>query len=433
MIYNVEFETLPREALEAIQVRRLQATLERVYAMVPFYRSKFQEAGITPADIQSLKDLQRVPFTTKQDLRDNYPFGMFAVPMDNVVRIHASSGTTGKSTVVGYTARDIQTWSECMARALAAGGASRGDIIHNAYGYGLFTGGLGVHYGAERLGASVIPISGGNTKRQIMIMKDFGPTILTCTPSYALYLAEVAIEMGISFSDLKFKSGLFGAEPWSEKMREEIERKLQLDAVDIYGLSEVMGPGVAVECVEAKRGLHVFEDHFIPEIINPETGEVLPYGATGELVFTSITKEAFPVIRYRTRDITSLNPEPCSCGRTHLRMNRVSGRTDDMLIIRGVNVFPSQIESVLMEVEGVEPHYQLVVDREENLDVLTVLVELGERTFSDEVKQLQNLERKIAKNIKEYLGVSAKVKLVEPKTIERSEGKAKRVIDNRKI
>jgi len=433
MIYDVEFETLPREALEAIQLRRLRAVLERVYAVVPFYRSSFQEAGITPADIKTLKDLQRVPFTTKQDLRDNYPFGLFAVPMDNVVRIHASSGTTGKSTVVGYTARDINTWSELMARALAAGGATRGDIIHNAYGYGLFTGGLGVHYGAERLGASVIPISGGNTKRQIMIMKDFGPTVLTCTPSYALYLAEVAIEMGIGFGDLKFKSGLFGAEPWSERMREEIERKLHLDAVDIYGLSEVMGPGVAVECVEAKRGLHIFEDHFIPEIIHPETGEVLPYGETGELVFTSITKEAFPVIRYRTRDITSLNPEPCACGRTHLRMSRVSGRTDDMLIIRGVNVFPSQIESVLMEVEGVEPHYQLVVDREENLDVLSVLVELGEQTFSDEVKTLQNLERKIAKNIKEYLGVSAKVKLVEPKTIERSEGKARRVIDNRKI
>jgi phenylacetate-CoA ligase len=433
MIYDVEFETLPREALEAIQLRRLRAVLERVYAVVPFYRSSFQDAGITPADIKTLKDLQRVPFTTKQDLRDNYPFGLFAVPMDNVVRIHASSGTTGKPTVVGYTARDIQTWSELMARALAAGGATRGDIIHNAYGYGLFTGGLGVHYGAERLGASVIPISGGNTKRQIMIMKDFGPTILTCTPSYALYLAEVAIEMGIGFGDLKFKSGLFGAEPWSERMRAEIERKLHLDAVDIYGLSEVMGPGVAVECVEAKHGLHIFEDHFIPEIINPETGEVLPYGETGELVFTSITKEAFPVIRYRTRDITSLNPEPCTCGRTHLRMTRVSGRTDDMLIIRGVNVFPSQIESVLMEVEGVEPHYQLVVDREDNLDVLSVLVELGEQTFSDEVKTLQNLERKIAKNIKEYLGVSAKVKLVEPKTIERSEGKAKRVIDNRKI
>jgi phenylacetate-CoA ligase len=433
MIYNVEFETLPREALEAIQLRRLQATLERVYAVVPFYRNKFAEAGIIPADIKTLKDLERIPFTTKQDLRDNYPFGLFAVPMDNVVRIHASSGTTGKPTVVGYTARDIGTWSELMARALAAGGANRGDIIHNAYGYGLFTGGLGVHYGAERLGASVIPISGGNTKRQVMIMKDFGPTILTCTPSYALYLAEVALEMGVDFHDLKFKSGIFGAEPWSEQMREEIERKLHLHAIDIYGLSEVIGPGVAVECIEAKKGLHVFQDHFIPEIINPETGESLPYGETGELVFTSITKEAFPVIRYRTRDITALNPEPCICGRTHVRMSRVSGRTDDMLIIRGVNVFPSQIESVLMEIEGVEPHYQLVVDREENLDTLTVMVELGEQTFSDEVKKLQGLEKKISKNIKEYLGVSAKVKLVEPKTIARSEGKAQRVIDNRKI
>jgi phenylacetate-CoA ligase len=433
MIYNVEFETLPREALEAIQVRRLQATLERVYAVVPFYRSKFQEAGITPAAIKTLKDLQRLPFTTKQDLRDNYPFGLFAVPMDNVVRIHASSGTTGKPTVVGYTARDISTWSELMARALAAGGAHRGDIIHNAYGYGLFTGGLGVHYGAERLGASVIPISGGNTKRQVMIMKDFGPTILTCTPSYALYLAEVALEMGIDFHDLKFKSGIFGAEPWSERMREEIERKLHVDAIDIYGLSEVIGPGVAVECIEAKSGLHIFQDHFIPEIIHPETGETLPYGETGELVFTSITKEAFPVIRYRTRDITALNPEPCICGRTHIRMSRVSGRSDDMLIIRGVNVFPSQIESVLMEIEGVEPHYQLVVDRVENLDTLTVMVELGEQSFSDEVKKLQDLEKKISKNIKEYLGVSAKVKLVEAKTIARSEGKAQRVIDNRKI
>jgi phenylacetate-CoA ligase len=433
MIYNVEFETLPREALEAIQVRRLQATLERVYAVVPFYRAKFQEAGITPAAIKTLKDLQRVPFTTKQDLRDNYPFGLFAVPMDNVVRIHASSGTTGKPTVVGYTARDISTWSELMARALAAGGANRGDIIHNAYGYGLFTGGLGVHYGAERLGASVIPISGGNTKRQVMIMKDFGPTILTCTPSYALYLAEVALEMGVDFHDLKFKSGIFGAEPWSERMREEIERKLHVDAIDIYGLSEVIGPGVAVECIEAKRGLHIFQDHFIPEIINPETGESLPYGESGELVFTSITKEAFPVIRYRTRDITSLNPEPCICGRTHIRMSRVSGRSDDMLIIRGVNVFPSQIESVLMEIEGVEPHYQLVVDRVENLDTLTVMVEMGEQTFSDEVKKLQDLEKKISKNIKEYLGVSAKVKLVEAKTIARSEGKAQRVIDNRNI
>ena len=433
MIYNMEFETLPREALEAIQLRRLRNTVERVNATVPFYREKFRAAGVSPADIRSLDDLKRLPFTTKQDLRDNYPFGMFAVPMDNVVRIHASSGTTGRATVVGYTARDIETWAECIARALRAAGANRGDIIHNAYGYGLFTGGLGIHYGAERLGASVIPISGGNTKRQIMIMKDFGPTILTCTPSYALHLAEVAQESGVDFSDLRFKSGIFGAEPWSEAMREEIERKLHLDAIDIYGLSEVMGPGVSVECIEAKKGLHIFEDHFLPEIIHPNTLEKLPYGEAGELVFTTITKEAFPIIRYRTRDVTSLNPEPCICGRTHVRMNKVSGRSDDMLIIRGVNVFPSQIESVLMDTEGIEPHYQLVVDREDNLDTLEVRVEIGDRFFSDEVKKLQDLERKLAKNIKEFLGVSAKVKLVEPKTIARSEGKAQRVIDKRKI
>ncbi len=433
MIFDIEYETMPREALEAIQLRRLQATVERAYATVPFYRNGFESAGIKPGDIKTLDDLKHLPFTTKQDLRDNYPFGMFAVPMDNVVRIHASSGTTGKPTVVGYTARDINTWASLMARSLAAGGATRGDIVHNAFGYGLFTGGLGVHYGAEALGASVIPVSGGNTKRQIVIMRDFGPTILTATPSYILHLSEVAEEMGVSFADLKFKFGIFGAEPWSEKMREELERKLHLTAVDIYGLSEVMGPGVSMECHEAKKGLHVFEDHFIPEIIDPVSGETLPYGQAGELVFTSITKEAFPVIRYRTRDITSLNPEPCICGRTHVRMNRVSGRTDDMLIIRGVNVFPSQIESVLMEMEGVEPHYQLVVDRVDNLDILTVNVEVGEHIFSDEVKQLQRLERRISKNIKDYLAVSAQVKLVEPKTITRSEGKAVRVIDNREI
>ncbi len=433
MIYNIEYETMPREAIEAIQLRRLRETVERVYATVPFYRKKFDEAGLKPGDINSLKDLHRLPFTTKQDLRDNYPYGMFAVPMDNVVRIHASSGTTGKPTVVGYTARDIATWSELMARALAAGGAGRGDIIHNAYGYGLFTGGLGVHYGAERLGASVIPISGGNTKRQVMIMKDFGPTILTCTPSYALHLAEVAGDSGVDFKDLRFKSGIFGAEPWSEEMRTEIERKLHLNAIDIYGLSEVIGPGVSIECLEAKKGLHIFEDHFIPEIINPETGEVLPNGQMGELVFTSITKEAFPIIRYRTRDVTSLDREACVCGRTLVRMNKVSGRTDDMLIIRGVNVFPSQIESVLMETDEVEPHYQLIVDRKDNLDTLSVLVEVGESAFSDEVRVLQNIEKKIAKNIKEFLGVSATVKLVEPKTIARSEGKAQRVIDKRKI
>lgn len=433
MIYDIEYETMPREGLEAIQLRRLQATAERVFATVPFYRKKFQEAGVVPGDIRNLSDIQKLPFTTKQDLRDNYPYGMFAVPMDNVVRIHASSGTTGQPTVVGYTARDVDTWATLMARALAAGGASRGDIIHNAYGYGLFTGGLGVHYGAEKMGASVIPVSGGNTKRQIIIMRDFCPTILTATPSYTLHLAEVAEEMGISFQKLKLKFGIFGAEPWSEEMRNEIERKLNLTAVDIYGLSEVLGPGVSIECHEAKKGLHIAEDHFIAEIIDPKTGESLPYGSVGELVFTSVTKEAFPVIRYRTRDITSLNPEPCICGRSLVRMNKVTGRTDDMLIIRGVNVFPSQIESVLMETEGVEPHYQLVVDRKENLDMLTVMVEVGEKAFSDTIKPLQDLESKIAKNIKETIGVTARVKLVEPKTIARSEGKAVRVIDNRKI
>ena len=432
-IFDMEYETMPREALEAIQLKRLQQTLERVYATVPFYRESFRKAGISPSDIKSLEDLSKVPFTNKQDLRDNYPYNMFAVPMDNVVRIHASSGTTGQPTVVGYTRRDISTWAELMARSLAAGGATHNDIIHNAYGYGLFTGGLGVHYGAERLGASVIPVSGGNTKRQIIIMKDFKPTILTATPSYILHLAEVAEDMGVSFKDLNFKSGIFGAEPWSDDMRSELEEKLNLKAMDIYGLSEVMGPGVSIECREEQKGLHIFEDHFIPEIIDPETGEVLPPGSTGELVFTSITKEAFPVIRYRTKDITSLNPEPCTCGRTHMRMNKPSGRTDDMLIIRGVNVFPSQIESVIMKNKDVKPHYQLEIDRIDNLDTLTVKVEIGDTLFSDEIKTLQQTEARLSKDIKEYLGVSAKVKLVEPKTIERSQGKAVRVLDNRTI
>jgi len=357
MIYDIDFETMPREALEAIQLRRLQTTLENVNAKVPFYQKKFKEAGIVPGDIRSLKDLSNLPFTTKQDLRDNYPYGMFAVPIESVVCIPASSGTTGSPTVVGYTKRDIDTWSDLMARALCAGGATRGDILHNAYGYGLFTGGLGVHYGAEKLGASVIPVPGGNTKRQIIIMKDFGPTILTATPSYTLHLAEVAKGMGLSFKDLNFKFGIFGAEPWSEDMRAELEETLGIDAVDIYGLSEVMGPGVAIECHEAKCGLPIFADHFIPELIDPISGATLPYGETGELVFPSITKEAFPIIRYRTRDITSLHPEPCICGRTHIRMQRVSGRTDDMLIIRGVNVFPSQFECVLMKSSEATPHY----------------------------------------------------------------------------
>jgi phenylacetate-CoA ligase len=433
MIWDEEFETLPREALEALQLKRLQNVVERVYATVPFYRRKFEEAGIKPSHIKSLNDLKFLPFTTKADLRDNYPFGLFAVPMEQVVRIHASSGTTGKQTVVGYTRRDINTWAELMARSLAAAGTQKNDIIHNAYGYGLFTGGLGVHYGAEKLGASVIPISGGNSKRQIIIMQDFGSTVLTCTPSYALYLAETAAEMGVDIKKLKLRIGIFGAEPWSERMREEIERKLGLQAIDIYGLSEVMGPGVSIECIEAKRGLHIFEDHFLPEIIDPQTGEVLPYGERGELVFTTLTKEAFPLIRYRTRDISVLYPEPCKCGRTHVRMERVSGRSDDMLIIRGVNVFPSQIESVLMNIEGVEPHYLIIVDRQGALDTLEVQVEVQERFFSDEIKNLQAMEKRIADDIKDLLGVTADVKLVQPKSLQRSEGKAQRVIDRRKI
>jgi phenylacetate-CoA ligase len=433
MIYNEEFETMPREALEALQLKRLQNVVKRVYEKVPFYKKRFDSAGIKPDDVKSLDDLKRLPFTYKQDLRDNYPFGLFTVPMEDVVRIHASSGTTGKPTVVGYTQNDIITWSKLMARTLAAGGATKHDIVHNAYGYGLFTGGLGFHYGAEMLGASVIPISGGNTKRQIMIMEDFGPTVLTCTPSYALHLLDVAEEMGTDFKKLKLKAGFFGAEPWSNTMRKEIEKKLNLDAIDLYGLSEIIGPGVSSECLEAKDGLHVFEDHFIPEIIDPVTEEVLPPGQPGELVFTTVTKEAFPVIRYRTRDISTLTYDTCACGRTFARMARISGRSDDMLIIRGVNVFPSQIESVLLEIEGVEPHYQIMVDRDGALDMLEIDVEVNETVFSDEIKNLQNLEKRIEHDIKDILGVSATVKLVEPKSIKRSEGKAVRVIDKRKI
>ncbi|MCK4502723.1 MAG: phenylacetate--CoA ligase [Desulfuromonadales bacterium] len=432
MIWNDDFETLPREALESLQLKRLQQTLDKVYAAVPFYRESFDKAGIKPGDIKSLADLQRLPFTLKQDMRDSYPYGLFAIPLEQIVRIHASSGTTGKPTVVGYSRRDIENWTELMARSFAAAGTHRGDIIHNAYGYGLFTGGLGAHYGAERVGASVIPMSGGNTKKQLMIMQDFGSTVLTCTPSYSLYLAEVAAEEGIDIRKLKLKVGILGAEPWSEKMRQEIEAKLNIKAIDIYGLSEILGPGVGIECIEAQNGLHIWEDHFIPEIINPETGEVLPDGEKGELVITTITKEGIPLIRYRTRDITRLIKEPCICGRTHARIERLSGRSDDMMIIRGVNVFPSQIESVIFAIEGVEPHYQLIVERDGNLDTLEVQVEVNEQTFSDEIKVLQGLSNKIKKDIKDLLGVTCKVRLVEPKTITRSEGKAQRVIDNRK-
>jgi phenylacetate-CoA ligase len=433
MFYNEEYETMPRPELEALQLERLKAVLELVSANVPFYQSSFKKAGIKPGQVQSLADLQKLPFTTKQDMRDSYPYGLFAAPMEEVVRIHASSGTTGKPTVVGYTQKDVDTWAGLMARSFVCAGVHKGDIIHNAYGYGLFTGGLGAHYGAERLGASVIPISGGNTKRQIMIMQDFGSTVLTCTPSYSLFMAEEASAEGVDFKDLKLRVGIFGAEPWSEEMRQEIESKLNLAAIDIYGLSEIMGPGVAIECIEAKQGLHIWEDHFIPEIINPETGQRVPEGEKGELVITTITKQGIPLIRYRTRDVTSLTYEPCSCGRTHARLARMSGRSDDMLIIRGVNVFPSQIESILVGIEGVEPHYLLIVDRKDNLDTLQIQVEVDERLFSDEVKVLQALAKRIEKEIKDMLGVTCVAKLVEPKTIQRSEGKAKRVIDNRKL
>lgn len=431
--FNEELETLPRNALEALQLKRLKAVVEKVYDNVPFYRSSLDSAGIKPESISSLSDLQRLPFTTKQNMRDSYPYALFAAPMEEIVRIHASSGTTGKPTVVGYTKSDIENWADLMARSLMTAGVHKGDIIHNAYGYGLFTGGLGVHNGAERLGASVIPISGGNTARQLMIMQDFGSTVLTCTPSYSLYMAEEARTEGFDFRNLRLRVGIFGAEPWSESMRAEIEEKLNLTALDIYGLSEIMGPGVAQECFEGKCGLHVWEDHFIPEIINPATGELLPEGEKGELVITTITKQGIPLIRYRTRDITSITYEPCVCGRTHARISRLSGRSDDMLIIRGVNVFPSQIESILVKIEGVEPHYLLIVDRKDNLDTLQIQVEVNETIFSDEIKVLQELARRIEKTIKDMLGVTSNVRLVEPKTIQRSEGKATRVIDNRRL
>ena len=431
MIWNDKYECMDREELEKVQLERLQQTVERVYSSVPYYRKLMEEKGVEPGDIKSLKDLSLLPFIAKHDLRENYPFGLFTVPMSEVVRIHSSSGTTGKPTVVGYTRNDIDTWAELLARTLTCANTGREDVVQIAYGYGLFTGGLGVHYGAERIGASVIPISGGNTQRQVMLMQDFGSTVLACTPSYALFMGEVIQEMGVKDS-IKLKSGVFGAEPWSENMRREIEDKLGVMAIDIYGLSEVIGPGVSSEC-PVQEGLHIFEDHFIPEIIDPVTGEPLPPGSRGELVFTTITKEAFPVIRYRTRDITSLNYEKCECGRTQVRMNKVTGRTDDMIIIRGVNVFPTQIESVLLEIGETEPHYQLIVDRKGSLDNLEVWVEVSEKLFSDKVKGLEGLERTIAHKIESILGISGKIKLVEPKTIPRSEGKAQRVIDKRKL
>lgn len=432
MYWDREFETMPREKIRELQVERLRTTLDRVYNNVPFYKKAMDERGIRPSDIKSLDDVRKLPFTVKQDLRDNYPFGLFAVPMDDVVRVHASSGTTGKPTVVGYTQNDIDSWAGLIARSLTMVGAGKGDVVQNGYGYGLFTGGMGVHYGAEKIGATVVPISGGNTGRQLMLMQDFGSTVLTCTPSYALYLAEEGENAGLDFKKLPLKAGIFGAEPWSERMRRQLEEKLSIKAYDIYGLSEVLGPGVSMEC-PAQEGMHIAEDHFLAEIIDPESGEPLPFGQQGELVFTSLTKEAFPIIRYRTRDITVLTEEPCSCGRTHVRMRRVTGRTDDMLIIRGVNVFPSQVESILLEFGETEPHYLLVVDRKGNLDELEIWVELSEKWFSDKVRQLEEVEGRLKARIASVLGISARVKLVEPRTIPRSEGKAKRVVDKREL
>lgn len=423
---------MAREEMTTLQTGRLREIVARLYRQQPFYRSKMQEKGLLPEDIITLDDIKKLPFVTKQDMRDNYPYGLFAVPMSEIVRVHASSGTTGRPTVVGYTKRDIGIWSEVAARALVAAGLSRQSCIQVAYGYGLFTGGLGIHYGAELLGASVIPISSGKTARQIMLMKDFGTTALACTPSYALYIAETMREMGVDPRETKLRTGIFGAEPWTERMRQEIEAQLGIKAVDIYGLSEIIGPGVAIECLE-QNGLHISEDHFYPEIINPVTGEVLPDGEKGELVLTTLTKEGMPMIRYRTRDLSVLYREKCACGRTLVRMSKVLGRSDDMLIIRGVNVFPSQVESVLLGIGNTSPHYQLIVDRKDNLDVLTVLVELTDEMFSDEVRGLEELEAKIKSELASVLSVSATVRLVGPKTIERSEGKAKRVIDRRQL
>jgi len=432
VIWDVPHETMSRADLQALQLQRLQTQVARVYEKVPFYRQKLMEQGLTPQAIRSYEDLCKLPFTYKRDFRDNYPLGLTAVPKEQIVRLHASSGTTGKPTVVAYTAGDIDTWSEVMARTLTAAGVTKHDVVHNAYGYGLFTGGLGFHYGAERVGAMVIPMSGGATKRQIMLLQDLGSTVLCCTPSYALFLAETALEMGVDLRESSLRVGIFGAEPWTQRMRAEIEAKLGLKAIDIYGLSEVIGPGVSVEC-EYQAGLHIFEDHFLAEVVDPATGEPLPYGTRGELVFTTLTKEALPVIRYRTGDITSLNAEPCACGRTLVRMEKISGRTDDMLIVRGINVFPSQIETVLLQVEGVQPHYQIIVDRQRTLDDLEVWVEVSEEVFADDIRGLQALEGRIRDEMRNMLGIAARVKLVEPKSIQRSEGKAKRVIDRREV
>ena len=429
--FEPDLETAPREVLHWIQSRRLVKMVENCYNNVPLYKKRFDEMGLLPGDIKSIDDIHKLPFTYKTDLRDNYPFGMIAVPKEQLVRIHASSGTTGKQTVVGYTKNDIDVWAKGAARALVAAGATKSDYIHVSYGYGLFTGGLGLHYGAEMLGATAIPVSSGNTKRQVDILRDYGSDFLCCTPSYAMYIGETVRDMGIDPKTLKLRGGIFGAEAWSENMRREIEKILDIKAYDIYGLSEIAGPGVSFECKE-QTGMHINEDFFYPEIIDPETGEQLPDGEYGELLFTCIGKEALPLLRYRTRDICKLSHKPCSCGRTLVKMSKTRGRTDDMLIIRGINVFPSQVEHVLLSL-NMEPNYQIIVDRKNNLDTMEVQVEMSDQMFSDKVRNLEDVEHNIAAALQSTLNIAAKIRLVEPKSLPRSEGKAKRVIDKRHI
>ncbi len=444
MIWNEPIETMPRDELQALQSERLRKIVAYVYERVPFYRQTFDAMGISPTDIKDIRDLPRLPFTKKSDLRDHYPFGLFAVPMKEVIRIHASSGTTGKPTVVGYTRDDLEVWAEVCARSLALSGAKPGDMFQNAYGYGLFTGGLGMHYGAEKMGLTVIPVSGGNTARQIMILRDFKPDVMACTPSYALTLADRLLDEGIDPAELNVRVFILGAEPWTDEMRRELERKLHVDAVNIYGLSEIIGPGVSNECVEAKNGMHIMEDHFLPEVIDPETGTPLPEGEVGELVFTTLMKQALPLIRYRTGDLCSITYEPCVCGRTHARMSRVVGRVDDMLIVRGVNVFPSQVEAALLTVEHLTPHYVIVLDRKQHLDEMEVHVEVSEAFFSrvgqevfqrhpvEVVDDLRMLEERVKTTLREALGLNVGVRLLPPGKAPRSEGgKLRRVIDNR--
>ena len=431
MIWNEAKECMSRDEMRALQSARLKKAVDRVYHNVEYYRKKMQAVGIEPGDINGVEDISKLPFTTKDDLRDTYPFGLFAAPQSEIVRIHASSGTTGKATVVGYTRKDIEIWSECVARAFSQAGLGRNDIIQIAYGYGLFTGGLGAHYGAEHLGATVVPMSTGNTKKLTTMMKDFGATAIACTPSYLLHIAET-LEADGDLDKIKLKAAICGAEPWTEQMRLQVEEKLNIKAFDIYGLSEIMGPGVACDC-EYHKGLHVYEDHFLPEIVDPKTLQPVAEGETGELVFTTLTKEGIPMIRYRTKDLTSINYDKCECGRTLARISRFKGRSDDMLIIRGVNVFPSQVEAALLEIGETAPYYMLIVDRVNNLDTLEVQVEVDEKFFSDKISELENLTKKIAHAIQQGIGLAVKVKLVEPKTIERSMGKAVRVIDKRKL